>query len=181
MTKKTAKKTTKNHSKRIKPNPNTPGFVLDAYEQLTDLQKKVVEMKLQGYKVRCIVAMLAQEGMKISENTVGWWFTKKSTGLIYRAYLERKKMRAKEDDKLFAEASKELDSLVGDAVVVIKTAIGKGNIDVAMKLLESKGIIGDKVKPVSPRSEALDLVNELIDIERKKLEAKANDPDKPAK
>ena len=181
MTKKTAKKSTGNHSKRIKPNPNVPGFVLDAYEQLTDLQKKVVEMKLQGYKTRYIVNMLAGEGMKISENTVNWWFTKKSTGLIYRAYLERKKMRAKEDSAMFAEASKELDSLVGDAVLVVRNAIGKGNVDVAMKLLESKGIIGDKVKPVSPRSEALDLVNELIDIERKKLEAKTNDTDKPAK
>ena len=179
MTKKTANKTTQNHTNDI--NPNLPSTDLDAYEQLNEVQKKVVEMRLQGYKYRHIVAMLSSENLKISENTVRWWFTKKSTGLIYRAYLERKKMRAKEDKVAFQQASKELDSLIGDAVLVIRTAIGKGNVDVAMKLLESKGIIGDKAKPISPRSEALDLVNELIDIERRKLEAKANDHDKPAK
>lgn len=181
MTKKTANKTTQKHTKRVKPIKFPPSTELDAYEQLSDVQKKIVEMRLQGYKYRHIVGMLSQENLRISENTVRWWFTKKSTGLIYRAYLERRKMRAAEDQVAFEQASNDLKALVGEAVLVVKHALGKNNLDAAVRVLEANGIIGDKVKTVQPRSEALDLISELVDIEKKKLEAKTDDTDKPAK
>lgn len=173
MAKRSARKSQKKSQKRRKAEEPQGYYLsteLDAYESLSEPYKQIVEMRLLGYKYRQIHEYLKTQGIHVGESTVGWWFTPRCSGRIYKAWMERKAMRAKEDEAIFAEAAESLRALVGEALVVVRNHLARNNLDAAIHILRVTGFVEAKKPVEAADSPALGMISELIDIERKKLE-----------
>lgn len=170
MKRKSANKPKPKQTKRVIPPSRALSTELDAYESLSEMQKEMVEMKLQGYKYSHIMGYIKKKyGLTISEATVRWQFCDVRDGKnkMHRAYNERKAMRQEESRIIFDDMFDKLKSMVGDALIVFQNALKGNNVDAAAKVLEMVGV-KNQLKPteVSP---ALDMIDEILKVEKAKL------------
>lgn len=124
------------------------------YELLDELGKKIVDLKLEGWKYQRLVPLV-----KLNEQSIRRWFMK--GGQYYLAYRWRRNQLLKEALGDFAEAEFHLKQGVADAVVVLKGEIAQKNWKAAVSLLKMTGFDIQKLI-VSEESKATQLVRKLI-------------------
>ena len=131
--------------------------IIDPYEELSDMHKKAVDMRLEFFKYKVIAKELG-----VAEQTVGSWFY--VNGLCRAAYEYKAELRKKENEAMILNAKKELEDLIPEAITVIKNKLGKYSLDAALKLLAINGISAiEKVQVDHTNKENISKLNELIE------------------
>jgi hypothetical protein len=140
---------TKNTRSTLKSNP---------YALLDDFGKKMVDLKLEGWKYQRLETVA-----KKAEQTIRTWFM--DGGQYHLAYIWRRNQLLDEATKDFDDAEFHLKQGVADAVVVLKTEVAKKNWKAAVALLKMVGFDIQKVI-VKEESEGTKILKKLIATRR---------------